>query len=48
LAQRQTFPWAFVRDADEVDSGAKPKLNPVSNVTDFYPDNIILSQSKGI
>ncbi|RIA88469.1 hypothetical protein C1645_826331 [Glomus cerebriforme] len=48
LAQRQTFPWAFVRDADGIDSGAKPKFNPVSNFDEFYSDNVILSQSKGL
>ncbi|GBB91646.1 hypothetical protein RclHR1_01900011 [Rhizophagus clarus] len=48
LVQHQTFPWAFVRDAEGVDSGTKPKLNPVSNIIDFYPDNVILSQSKGL
>jgi hypothetical protein len=48
LLQRQTFPWAFVRDADGVDSGIKPKLAPVSSFDEFYPNDVILSQSKGI
>ncbi|CAG8546687.1 16969_t:CDS:10 [Funneliformis caledonium] len=48
LAQYQTFPWAFVRDADGMDYGTKPKLAPVSNVDEFYPENTILSQSSGL
>ncbi|CAI2173390.1 3335_t:CDS:2 [Funneliformis geosporum] len=48
LGRFQTFPWAFIRDADDVVSGTKPKLAPVSSVDEFYPDNTLLSQSSGL
>ena len=48
LAQHQTFPWAFVRDADGFDSGTKGKLDPVLTPNQFYPDNVTQPQSQGI